>query len=553
MNCENKKFSGFSRCAVFFIGLVFLIEGCASLQSFLQNKIKAEEPVDYGSITDIYFSEDAESLHVWINGNRLLNYSSVKQPVPIAVSLYFPQTTLTTDKVVNVPDNKTIAGIIADEIGAKGHASSVEVSLKKEVSYEIKRTDKGLRISFFKESKGSASTDTLTPKPKDKSTQTATHLYSLETKRQEGELHILVKADGEINDYKSFSIERPAKIVIDIFNLTTSLKNEAVFPINDKKVKKIIHYKYHDRIRLILETDGTYLDSFSAHPVAGGLLICADNGEDTPDKIMASEADQAGLARVRRIDFSSKDSGTSSIVIETTRSVRYKITPSEDRRHQLMLFDTRLPLSLTFARYESAVVQISPVLDPTIENAAVFEMEMRKSVPYLIEQSDNLLMIHFEASPKLSRLHEKLKPRLQRKTEFQGRSPIDKEVYLFLNNWKTAWENTAGDSGDIKTYMFHYLEDFTSGGLDKDGWKLDKLKKNRKRGWISGELIDIIAGPVKDNQLEVHFFLDYKSPNYNERLDKTLLLQKEKTGWKIIGEKTRLLSPDERKRLSIKP
>ena len=543
MNYENKKFPGFSRWAVFFIGLVFLFEGCASVQSFIQKKTKAEEPVDYGSITDIYFSEDAESLNVWINGNRLLNYSSVKQPFPIAVSLYFPQTTLTTDKVVNVPDNETIAGIIADEIGGKGHASRVEVSLKKDVSYEIKRIDKGLRISFFKENKGSASTDIPTPKPKDKRTQTATHLYSLETKRQEGELRILVKADGEINDYKSFSIDSPAKIVFDIFNLTTSLKNEAVFPINTELVKKIIHYRYHDRIRLIMETDITYLDSFSAHPVAGGLLIIAVR-EDDHSKRVASETDTTELARVRRIDFSSKDSGTASIVIETTRSVRYKITPSEDRRHRLMLFDTGLPLSLTFARYESAVVQISPVLDPTIENAAVFEMEMRKRVPYLIEQNENRLTIHFEASPKLSRLHEKVKLRT---------TPIDKAVYLFLGNWKTAWENTAGDSGDIESYMSFYSEDFSSGGLDKDGWKIDKLKKNRKRGWISGELIGITTEPAKNNQIQVRFFLDYKSSNYNEILEKTLILQKEKAGWRIIGEKTRLTSPDERKRLSIKP
>ena len=60
-----------------------------------------------------------------------------------------------------------------------------------------------------------------------------------------------------------------------------------------------------------------------------------------------------------------------------------------------MLFDTGLLPSLTFVRYESAVVQISPVLDTTIENAAVFEMKMRKRVPYLIEQNENRLTIHY--------------------------------------------------------------------------------------------------------------------------------------------------------------
>ena len=60
MNYDKKKFSGFSRCVVLFIGVVFLFEGSAFVRSFIQKGPAAEEQVDCGSITDIYFSEDAD-------------------------------------------------------------------------------------------------------------------------------------------------------------------------------------------------------------------------------------------------------------------------------------------------------------------------------------------------------------------------------------------------------------------------------------------------------------------------------------------------------------
>jgi hypothetical protein len=477
----------------------------------------------------------------------------VKQPFPSAVSLYFPQTTLSTDKIVQIPANNTIGGIQANEMEGNDHTARIEISLKEDIPYEINRLDTGLKISFHKERDNTSTTDNSPRQEKNKTTNRATCLYSIDTKQHEGELRILVRADGEIKDYKSFSIDNPPKIVFDIFNLTTSLKNEAALPINTELVKKITHYIYHDRIRLIMETDGTYSDCFTIHPVAAGLLIIAEKGEDATHTQVAPETAARGLAQVRRIDFSSKDSGTSSLIIETTKPVKYKVEPSEDRRHRLMLFDTDLPLSLTFLRYESAVVQILPVLEPTSENAAVFEMDMRKRVPYLIEQTGSRLTIHFEASTKLSRLHEKIKPQLKKKPKIQDQPPIKEEVYLFIHNWKSAWENTAGDYGDIEAYISHYSNDFSAGGLDKEGWKRDKRKKNRKRGWISGEVMEITTKPAKNNQLQVRFFLDYKSPNYNEILEKTLILRKEKTEWKIVNEKTRLTSQEERNRMSIKP
>ena len=78
--------------------------------------------------------------------------------------------------------------------------------------------------------------------------------------------------------------------------------------------------------------------------------------------------------------------------------------------------------------------------------------------------------------------------------------------------WKTAWENSAGTNGDIETYMSFFSDDFSAGGLDKNGLKKDKREKNIRKDWIQIGLNNInISGPLEDNRFEVSFIQDYQS------------------------------------------
>ncbi|MBW1842440.1 MAG: SPOR domain-containing protein, partial [Deltaproteobacteria bacterium] len=112
------------------------------------------------------------------------------------------------------------------------------------------------------------------------------------------------------------------------------------------------------------------------------------------------------------------------------------------------------------------------------------------------------------------------------------------EIKTFLAKWKTAWENTVGDQGDIDAYMLFYSDDFTSKGLDKSGWEEEKSTTNRKKEWIRLELMDIhIDETVRDGRVEARFIQDYQSSNYSGISRKTLTLKKEDSGWKIVGVK----------------
>jgi protein phosphatase len=127
----------------------------------------------------------------------------------------------------------------------------------------------------------------------------------------------------------------------------------------------------------------------------------------------------------------------------------------------------------------------------------------------------------------------------QEAVEQQAKTKLDDEIYAFIDDWKMAWGNTAGEKGDIESYISFYSDDFVSKGLGKNGWKHDKVIKNRKKRWIRVKLNDIrISEPTEENRIEVRFLQEYKSSNFSGKSDKILILSKEKTGWKIIKEKS---------------
>ncbi|MEW6670693.1 MAG: SPOR domain-containing protein [Thermodesulfobacteriota bacterium] len=108
------------------------------------------------------------------------------------------------------------------------------------------------------------------------------------------------------------------------------------------------------------------------------------------------------------------------------------------------------------------------------------------------------------------------------------------EIMEFLQGWKTAWENSAGEKGDTDAFMSFYSEDFSSNGLDKNNWRRDKAEKNRKKEWIRIKLDRIhIVGPPESGRYEARFIQVYESSNYADTSNQVLVLKKDASGWKI--------------------
>lgn len=272
-------------------------------------------------------------------------------------------------------------------------------------------------------------------------TPAATHLKSVYALRSEKGVKIKLMANGKINNYQKFTAQNPARIIFDIFNVDQDYKTEQLVPVNSEYVKNVRYYGHPEKLRVVLDTKPLYLASYSAVPVQNGLLIQIGEpsapSEVTQAKsplvakaetkatldiekitaikpkekpILLAQASPAGTAAtgksawVNRIDFSSEAEGRSTIIIGTTQPVKYTLQKVAENRLQLKLINTRLPdyrkRPLITTRFESAVDRILPFETPAQKDASLFTIELREAVPYFVEQTDNLIMVHFEASSR---------------------------------------------------------------------------------------------------------------------------------------------------------
>lgn len=512
MNTESMKLSSKRIMAAYLIiGMVFLV-GCAPTMASTQNN-NAEKIDEFKLITGITTFEDSETINVLVNTNQQLTYTSVKQFSPPGVVLYFPQTALDKNRIKPeiTPENESLDVIKSSELTNNGHTSRIEIALTQDLSFSVNRDTSGIRVSFKKPTRvdktdSSQAMEVATRDDKSKEIPevkpitapepVATRLESVYAMQSEKGVKIKLLADGTINNYKQFTIDNPARIVFDIYNIEQSQKKEQLIPVKSKWVKNVRHFAYPGKLRVVLDTEKEYLSSYNATPAKNGLLIyvgenvapepepvqtrqalqekstdlaaktvsSTDQKEPAKSKIIETkvqtpvpppvmiaktdkstsgqqpakseiietkiltpvkppvliaksatdkkppveikrievEADSEAPAWVNRIDFSSEDAGKSTIIIGTTKPVKYDLKKITDKRLRLKLINVRLPdyrkRPLITTRFESAIDRILPFESPALKNTSLFSIELREAVPYFVEQTDNLIMVHFEAS-----------------------------------------------------------------------------------------------------------------------------------------------------------
>jgi len=460
----NKKISTLLKLSVVVLLVCAYLFGCVS---HTVSKKKGEKPSPIKRITAVTVEEDADTVYVWVKGSGILTYTSVKQPSPLGVILYLPETVFEVAVTTMEPDNDFIGSIKASKIEAEAPTSRIEIALKQDLPYAVSRDGSNLKISFKKPVLAKApeivedkpvegeksdikekpeekeerepiptSEGTAIPKaekmetPKPEKPVTAFDSVSFE-KREDG-VTISVKADGAITKYKAFTIESPARIVLDLYDLKSPHGKEKHVAVDTQWVKRIRYYGYPDRFRLVVDTTKDLLSSYRTTPYPNGIHIQVGGVKAEAEKKkaeivekppvvekdaaapkMAPAAETTQAAWVNRIDFTSEAEGKSAILIQTTRPVEYHMQKVADKQLQLKLFNTRIPdyrqRPLITTRFESAVDRITPFHSPASKNTALVSIELREEVPFLPTQTDTLIKINFDASSVPPRPFEEAK------------------------------------------------------------------------------------------------------------------------------------------------
>jgi type IV pilus assembly protein PilQ len=234
-------------------------------------------------ISDLIISEHSESLVFTIKGDQSLTYTVDKQLAPPGIVLVFPDTTLVIpNRIYAPPNNEIISSIAADEIIAEKKISSrILIALRRDTPYDLIPGDAGLQITFpraipyVNEIKPQKKWAGKKPEPKLAAINLpdATRLNSVAATPLQNNIAVIVKANGPIKNYKLFTTDNPARIVIDMYNLKSPHTSEQKMVVESQWVKRIRHFGHPDKVRLVLDIKQESPSKYSAHPTNTGLLI----------------------------------------------------------------------------------------------------------------------------------------------------------------------------------------------------------------------------------------------------------------------------------------
>ncbi|MBF0117269.1 MAG: type IV pilus secretin PilQ [Desulfobacterales bacterium] len=416
---------------IFLITSNLLLLSCSSKKSVKDNLSKIEKQDEISSISDISVSEDEKLISVIIKGDKPLVCSSFISPAPLAVSLSFQKTVIKNLKSEYKNDNKIFTSIKPSIVKGKANTAKVEILLKKVTDYKVQNEGSIVKVLFKKDSSVAQKPEETkenknidSPKSLEqedlKYASQATKIESISANSLQDSAVVDIKANGIIKDYKTFIIDEPApaRIVYDLFNLKAPLKNEKIINIDSKWLQRVRYFGYPDKVRLVIETKKDYTGLFSDKPVSSGLLISAGNnkeiGQYKPIPQSSSQIEdkkntpkheivEKNAAWINRIDFLSEEKGKSTLVIGTTRLVDYKIKKVADKKLLLQLFNTNIPdfrkRPLVTTRFECAVDRIVP-FQAADKNATMVGIDLRETVPYMVKQDKNNVIVHFEPSSK---------------------------------------------------------------------------------------------------------------------------------------------------------
>ena len=262
------------------LGLILAVVafvGCASHDAALPDRDETNQ------IVKIIIDNGSDSLNLNIQANQSLNYAEDKIANPNGIVFSFPDTKIGDLRgLITLPENEVISYIRADAHGVNGSpVATIYIALKAEAPYGVTQDNDRLQVVFPRQpalaNKIALQEKPAEVKPEPQKVQKllppATVLVKVNTESQADMLAVDVVADGTIADYNAFTLDKPARIVFDIFKIKSPYSIEQKIRVQSKVARQIRYCGHRDKLRLVIDTQKEYLSKYSSASTDTGLII----------------------------------------------------------------------------------------------------------------------------------------------------------------------------------------------------------------------------------------------------------------------------------------
>jgi hypothetical protein len=101
---------------------------------------------------------------------------------------------------------------------------------------------------------------------------TATRVMDVKHRVSENQFQILIQTDGTVGNYEEFTMNRPARLVIDLLGIKGSVPRSS-YPVNQAGIKRIRLGQHPDKTRIVLDFSTKKIPQYYVMRTKGGIMI----------------------------------------------------------------------------------------------------------------------------------------------------------------------------------------------------------------------------------------------------------------------------------------
>jgi type IV pilus assembly protein PilQ len=412
------------------IVFLFFLIGCATTKTVIKTPPPEPPPemTKVSVIQKISFAEEEDYTRIQIEGLDPLAlpfYKLLSDPLSIVIDI--PNIDLKQIKGPIKIDNGTISEVSVTQFEDKGR---IQIGLAQMTNYNISKEDKNLIVDVEKvkkiaeekeETVKEKEVETSPEEPKKEETsplppsgvtpppmvvKKAKEVIDFSSEQKKDFVTFTIIADGKIENYNSFKLDSPARLVLDIWEMDTRLPKKSL-KVKNPFIKKVRIGHHPDKLRLVFDSLKSQLPSYQINRIQDRLLVSFGNvpQPSEPQIILQEKQVKPGKAsEVIGIDFRQIDN-KSRIVVALTQEPKFESRMISKNEIAVDIKNAFVPKhlqrGLDTSEFESAVNYI------TIKNVKTGKMndvriliKLREEVPYELTQEGKGLFIDIEKPKK---------------------------------------------------------------------------------------------------------------------------------------------------------
>ena len=198
-------------------------------------------------LTNIQILDSNERTDILVRGVPSLKYISFKALDPLRLVVVLPDVISDTVHPPNVAESTIIRQIKI--LMAKDHASvstRIEIGLKRDVAYQIRAVEEGIRIRLQKQDPKQAPTIRKASLPR------ADNLIAIKPIVRDDETIIQLIGDGSLADHHSFHLTDPDRFVIDLMGVKSG-KIKSQLKLKTEMIQTVRIGYHTDKLRVVFD------------------------------------------------------------------------------------------------------------------------------------------------------------------------------------------------------------------------------------------------------------------------------------------------------------